>query len=101
MDGGGGMSVTLPPNVPPRLARAFEKCSGNMRSLERWLSEHGRAVNYYYIQRLLVNGEEPTNPTIRARLYLPRSKRKAASRRHRGVFHEDPRDWQIHLRKDK
>ena len=94
------MSVTLPPNVPPRLVRAFEKCGGNMRRLERWLSEHGRAVNYYYIQRLLVNGQEPTNPKVRARLYLPRSARKR-SRRHRGAFHEDLRDWQIHLRKVK
>ena len=100
MDGGGGMSVTLPPNVPPRLARAFEKCSGNMRRLERWLSEHGREVNYYYIQRLLVNGQEPTNPKVRVALFLPRSTRKR-SRRHRGAFHEDLRDWQIHLRKDK
>lgn len=95
------MSVSLPPNVPPRLARRYEKCDCNMRRLERWLSEHGRAVNYYYIQRLLVNGEEPTNPKVRARLYLPRSTRKAASRRHRGAFHEDLRDFQIHLRKDE
>jgi len=95
------MQNTYPPNVPPRLVRAFEKCDRNMRRLERWLSEHGRAVNYYYIQRLLVNGEEPTNPKVRSRLFLPRSTRKPASRRHRGAFHEDPRDWQIHLRKDE
>lgn len=95
------MSVAVPPNVPLRLARLHEKCGGNMRRLERLLAERVRAVNYYYIQRLLVNGEEPTNPTVRAALFLPRSTRKpAASRRRRGAFHEDLRDFQIHLRKD-
>jgi len=62
-------------NVPKRLVTAYLKADCNQHELSRRLE-----VNAFYVNQLLRQGIEPTNPEIRARLFLPRTHRKQAKR---------------------
>lgn len=62
----------FPPNVPPELIAKFEAAGCNMSELARRLE-----INKAHIHNLLVEGKEPRNKTLRAKLCLPAKVREA------------------------
>jgi hypothetical protein len=54
-----------PPNVPRKLIKAFRAVGCNTRKLEKEIG-----VNNYYICKLLNDGIEPSNPTIREKMFF-------------------------------
>ena len=59
------------PNAPKRLVREYKKLGCNQLALANKLE-----VNDFYINRLLKDGVEPSNPEIRVKLFLPRKRVK-------------------------
>jgi len=55
------------PNAPKRLVSRYKKLGCNQLNLAKELG-----VNDFYVNRLLKDGIEPSNPEIRVRLFLPR-----------------------------
>lgn len=62
--------------IPAKLKRLYRANGKNLRQTARALK-----VNIYYIQRLLVHGEEPKNPHIRLALFLPAHPRRPKAER--------------------
>lgn len=58
-------------NAPRKLITRLRKCNWNQRELARQLG-----INVAYINKLVKHGIEPSNPDIRAALFLPRKPRK-------------------------
>jgi hypothetical protein len=67
-------------NTPKALINAYIEAERNARKLEKVLG-----VDHHYICKLLRNGEEPTNPELRVKLFLPKVKRKPPTPR--------PEEW--------
>ena len=72
--------MTIHPNAPPRLIKALRK-AGSFHKLADELN-----INIKYVHELIRKGIEPTDRTehgreTRARLYLPRRKRKTSKPR--------------------
>lgn len=85
------------PNTPPKLARAYKK-AGSFHKLADEIE-----VNVAYVHELITKGEEPTDRTelgreTRARLFLPRYRRKKGPRKPRQPKPEHLRWW---LRQDR
>ena len=55
------------PNAPKRLVREYKKLGCNQLHLAKKIQ-----VNDFYVNRLLKDGIEPSNPEIRSKLFLPR-----------------------------
>lgn len=70
----------LHPNAPKRLVKEYKKLGCNQLALSKQLQ-----VNDFYINRLLKDGVEPTNPEIRIKLFLPRV--------HRNSPTSKPEEW--------
>jgi hypothetical protein len=66
---------TLTPSAPKRLVRAFRRAKWKWHTLARNLD-----VNPSYLYNFLHNGREPTNPEIRARMFLKRHQRAPVRR---------------------
>jgi len=58
-------------NTPRKLITQLRKCKWNQRELARQIG-----INVAYINALVKHGKEPSNPDIRAALFLPRKPRK-------------------------
>jgi len=56
----------FPPNVPPKLIELFKLERSNYSALARRLN-----MNKSFVHKLLVDGIEPTNKTLRKKLFLP------------------------------
>jgi hypothetical protein len=71
---------SIHPSAPKKLVREYKKLGCNQLALSKQLQ-----VNDFYINRLLKDGVEPTNPEIRVKLFLPRIHRKSPTPR--------PEEW--------
>ena len=85
------MPIELPPTCPRKLRRVIEKHKGKRHKIANELK-----INVGHIQNYMTSGLEPTRTDLRAKMFLPKTRRKPKSAPYRTKY----MNWWRHLDKE-
>lgn len=81
--------------IPAKLQRIYERHNGNLRAIAREIN-----INHFYVVQYFRHDVEPTNPVLRAAMFLPKTRRRKP-----GTVKTTPTpehwNWWRHLTKDE